>query len=79
MKADAAHLMPLSDDSVAILKSLPRFKKGDHVFSTTVGMKPVNGFSKAKERLDKRMLRSWRALARRGSPQGADRAAVGDP
>ena len=64
MKADAAHVVPLSDDVVVILESLPRFKKGDHLFSTTFGAKPVNGFSKAKERLDTRMLRSWRALAR---------------
>jgi integrase len=64
MKADAAHIVPLSDDVIAILKSLPRFKKGDHVVSTTFGAKPVNGFSKAKERLEKRMLRSWRALGR---------------
>jgi hypothetical protein len=28
------------------------------------GMKPVNGFSKAKQRVDKRMLRSLRAIAR---------------
>jgi integrase len=64
MKADAAHVVPLSDDVVAILKSLPTFRKGDHLFSTTFGVKPVNGFSKAKERVDKRMLHSWRALAR---------------
>jgi integrase len=64
MKADAAHVVPLSDDVTAILESLPRFKKGDHVFSTTFGKKAVNGFSKAKERLDERMLRFWRALGR---------------
>jgi len=64
MKADAAHVVPLSDDAVAILETLPRFRKGDHVFSTTFGVKPVNGFSKAKQRLDTRMLYSWRALAR---------------
>jgi integrase len=64
MKADAAHVVPLSDDVIALLASLPRFRKGDYVFSTTFGVKPINGFSKAKERLDKRMLRSWRALAR---------------
>jgi integrase len=64
MKADAPHVVPLTDDVVAIMESLPRFKKGDHVFSTTFGAKPVNGFSKVKERLDRRMLRSWRALAR---------------
>jgi integrase len=55
MKADAAHVVPLSDDVIALLQSLPRFNKGDHLFSTTFGEKPVNGFSKAKERLDKLM------------------------
>jgi integrase len=70
MKADAAHIVPLTDDVLAILKSLPRFKRGDHVFSSTFGVKPVNGFSKAKERLDRRMLRSWRAIAR---ARGEDR------
>jgi integrase len=70
MKADAAHIVPLTDDVIAILKSLPRFKRGDHVFSTTFGQTPVNGFSKGKGRLDRRMLRSWRALAR---ARGEDR------
>jgi integrase len=55
MKADAAHVVPLSPDVVAILEFLPRFRKGDHVFSTTFGMKPVNDFSKAKTRLDNAM------------------------
>ena len=71
MKADAAHVVPLSDDVVAILKSLPRFKKGECLFSTSFGVKAVNGFSKTKERLDHRMLRSWRALAR---ARGDDRS-----
>jgi hypothetical protein len=31
---------------------LPRFQKGDHLFSTAFGEKPVNGFSKAKTNLD---------------------------
>ena len=64
MKADAAHIVPLSDDVMVILRSLPRFKRGDYLFSTTFGVKPVNGFSKAKQRVDKRMLRSLRAMAR---------------
>ena len=64
MKTDVDHVVPLSDGVLDILKSLPRFKKGDRLFSTTFGKKPVNGFSKAKERLDRRMLRSWRAIAR---------------
>ncbi|MGA2313391.1 MAG: integrase arm-type DNA-binding domain-containing protein [Xanthobacteraceae bacterium] len=70
MKADAAHVVPLSDDVIAILEGLPRFKKGDFLFSTTFGVKPVNGFSKAKERLDKRMRLSWCAL---GRVRGVDR------
>jgi integrase len=48
MKADAAHAVPLSDDAIALLKSLPRFHHGDHLFSTTFGKKAVNGFSKAR-------------------------------
>jgi integrase len=64
MKMDAAHVVPLADEVLALLAQLPRFKKGDHLFSTTFGAKPVNGFSKAKELLDKRMLAELR--------QGAD-------
>jgi integrase len=56
MKAEAAHVVPLSDEAMKILADLHRFNKGDHLFSTTFGVKPVNGFSKAKDRLDERML-----------------------
>jgi integrase len=52
MKSNAAHLVPLADDALAILEALPRFARGDHVFSTTFGLRPVSGFSKAKARLD---------------------------
>src|SRR4029079_412357 len=31
------------------------FTKGDHLFTTTYGEKPVAGFSKSKERIDKLM------------------------
>jgi len=55
MKGEAAHVVPLVDEVIAILNALPRFKKGDHLFSTTYGAKPVNGFSKAKARLDAAM------------------------
>ena len=53
MKADAAHVVPLTDEVMAILKSLPRFQRGEYLFSTTFGKSPVNGFSKAKVALDK--------------------------
>jgi integrase len=62
MKAAAPHVVPLSDDAVAILKTLPRFQSGDHLFSTTFGQKPVNGFSKAKAALDKAMLANLRKV-----------------
>jgi integrase len=54
-KSNASHLVPLSDGAVAILEALPRFTKGDHLFTTTYGEKPISGFSKGKDRLDKLM------------------------
>jgi integrase len=54
-KSNASHLVPLSDAAVAIIEALPRFTKGDHLFTTTYGEKPISGFSKGKDRLDKLM------------------------
>jgi integrase len=51
MKAGAAHIVPLPDDAVTILQSLPRFE-GDYVFSTNGGRTPVRGHSHAKHALD---------------------------
>jgi integrase len=73
MKADAAHVVPLTQDAIEILAGVPRFKHGDHLFSTTFGEKPVNGFSKAKARLDELILKEARALAER---RGNDPAKV---
>jgi integrase len=56
MKADAAHTVPLSDAAIEVLRELPRFKQGGHLFSTTYGEKAVNSFSKAKNRLDELMI-----------------------
>jgi integrase len=67
-KSDSSHLVPLADDALQILKALPRFtgtRAGDHLFSTTLGRRAVNGFSNAKERLDSEMLRTMKALARK--------------
>jgi integrase len=52
MKAAAVFAVPLSQDAVTLLKSLPRFDKGDYLFSSTFGRTPVNAFSAAKLRLD---------------------------
>jgi integrase len=53
-KSGVSHQVPLVPDVIAILETLP--KGFDHVFSTTLGRKPVSGYSKAKKLLDKAML-----------------------
>jgi Arm DNA-binding domain/Phage integrase family len=58
------HAVPLTDDTLAVLESLPQFKSGDFLFSTTFGKSPVWIGDKIKKRIDKRMLRTLRALAR---------------
>jgi integrase len=54
MKGDAAHVVPLSDAAINVLSTLPRFERGDCLFSVN-GTKPVNGFAKVKSALDRAM------------------------
>ena len=54
MKANAPHVVPLSDAAMEVLRELLRFRSSDYLFSTG-GARPVNGFSKAKDRLDAAM------------------------
>jgi len=63
-KSDSTHVVPLSDDVVALLSELPRFKGGQFVFSSTHGAKPINHFSQLKDNLDRRMHLTLRAMAR---------------
>jgi integrase len=71
-KAAKPHLVPLTDAMLEILESLPRFTGGEFVFSNQFGKTPLKAshFSKPKDRLDRRMLRTLQALARKngGSP-----------
>ena len=60
MKADASHVVPLSDDAVALLKSLPRFDSGDYLFSVNSGQSAVAAFSAAKNRLDAEVIKVLR-------------------
>jgi integrase len=53
MKGGRAHEVPLAPEATTLLRGLPGFTAGDCVFTTTGGAKPVNGFSKAKVRVDK--------------------------
>jgi integrase len=56
MKSDAGHAVPLSDEAMKILQSLPRFTRGDCLFSASYGARPVvGGFDKMKKDLDARM------------------------
>jgi integrase len=73
-KSDSEHMVPLTDDALAVLATLPRFNSGDFLFSTTFGKAPVRGFSKAKERLDRHMLGALRELAelRGDDPKGVE-------
>jgi integrase len=61
----ADHVVPITAEIAAILESLPRFKSGDFLFSVTFGKTPIWVSDKIKKRLDARMLRTLRALARR--------------
>lgn len=56
MKMDAPHVVPLSPLAVELINSLPSFSRGPYLFSTTHGQNAVNGFSKAKARLDDLMV-----------------------
>jgi integrase len=61
-KSDAEHIVPLSDDVVALLRELPQFST-DYLFSGPSGNR-INSFNKAKARLDKEML----AILREANP-----------
>jgi integrase len=67
------HAVPLTDGVLAILTKLPRFKRGQFLFSTTLGEKPVWINHKIKKRVAARMLHTLRAIARQ---RGDDPAKV---
>ena len=53
-KGEAPHLIPLTDEMVEILATLPRFNGGDYVFTTTHGRKPTD-LAEQKARIDAEM------------------------
>ena len=63
-KQARAHAVPITDDLLVLLELLPRLNGGPYLFSTTNGESPTWLCSKMKKRLDRRMLRTLRALAR---------------
>jgi integrase len=67
------HSVPLTTDILAVLADLPRFENGEYLFSARRGECPIYVSDRAKQRLDARMLRTLRALARQ---RGDDAAKV---
>jgi integrase len=59
-----AHVVPLTNEIAALFADLPEMKSGPYLFSTTHGESPAWMTDKVKKRLDARMLRTLRALAR---------------
>jgi len=47
-KSKRPHLVPLSPPAKTLLDRLPRFSEGAFALSTTLGRRPISGFSKAK-------------------------------
>ena len=67
------HVVPLTPAMLELLETLPRFEHGKFLFTTTLGSKPVWISDKIKKALDRRMLRTLRALVR---ARGEDRDKV---
>lgn len=65
MKGGLEHLVPLPPTALAIIEKLPRFRRGNYLFSSTAGAKPAYMSSKVKAEMDTRMLRTLRAMARK--------------
>jgi integrase len=59
-KNGRANDVPLSDAALAVLKSIPPIEGAEFVFTTT-GTTPFSGVSKAKDRLDREMLKKLQA------------------
>ena len=72
-KQARSHAVPLTADLLLVLEALPRFKAGNYLFSAKGGTSPVWMGTKPKERLDRRIRRTLRALARR---RGEDYRAI---
>lgn len=71
-KQARAHAVPLTNELLELIGSLPRFNKGRFLFSTTDGESSIWIGSKIKERLDRRMLLTLRALAKQRGDNPAD-------
>ena len=67
------HLVPMSAALREVIASVPRIKNGKFLFSMSAGKRPLAMTGPIKADLDRRMLRTLKALARR---RGEDHDAV---
>jgi integrase len=63
-KSAVEHIVPLTADMLALLNGLPRFRAGSFLFSTCAGRVPTDITEKVKSKIDARMLRTLKAMAR---------------
>lgn len=70
-KTKLDHVIPLSSDAKALIGTKPKDFKGSNwfVFSTTDGMRPFSGFSKAKAILDAEVAKLRKAEGRPKTPR----------
>jgi integrase len=70
------HLVPITAAMQRIIETLPRIRGGKYLFSLSAGKRPLAITGPIKRDLDRRMLRTLKALARR---RGEDHHAVDLP
>jgi integrase len=63
-KSNVDHVVPLANATCEIFENMVRFQGCDWIFTET-GKVPINHYNRAKQRLDKRMLATLRAMARK--------------
>lgn len=66
------HLVPLTAKTLEIIGTLPEMSKGPYLFSFNFGKSPVWMNSDIKAQLDKRMLRTLKAIARKRGQDARD-------
>lgn len=66
------HVVPITPAIAKILDSLPSPQRGKYIFSSTQGASPIWCGAKIKRRLDAKMLRTLKALARRRGEDPTD-------
>jgi integrase len=59
-KTNRPQVVPLSPIAQKIVSSLPLWNRGEYMLTTTGGLRPISGFSKAKKRVDRiSKVESW--------------------